>query len=76
MKVAVVGPVYPYRGGIAHCTASLSAHLTEKHDTRIYTYRQQYPSWLFPGRSQLDPSDRPLAASGATRWSITIGCRR
>jgi glycosyltransferase involved in cell wall biosynthesis len=70
MKIAVVGPTYPYRGGIAHYTTLLAAQLSQMHETRLYSFKQQYPDWLFPGRSQLDPSDRPLAAVDAWRWLI------
>lgn len=70
MKVAVVGPAYPYRGGIAHYTALLVAHLSSAHDARLYSFRQQYPAWLFPGRSQIDPSPAPLIDIDARRWLI------
>lgn len=70
MKVAVVGPAYPYRGGIAHYTALLVAHLSRAHDARLYSFRQQYPAWLFPGRSQIDPSPAPLVDIDARRWLI------
>ncbi len=68
MKVALIGPAYPYRGGIAHYTTLLASQLNLQHDTRLYSFRRQYPAWLFPGRSQIDPSDRPLAAIEARRW--------
>jgi glycosyltransferase involved in cell wall biosynthesis len=70
MKVAVVGPAYPYRGGIAHYTALLAAHLSRAHDTQLYSFRQQYPVWLFPGRSQIDPSSASLVDINARRWLI------
>src|SRR5512140_1446894 len=70
MKVAIVGPTYPYRGGIAHYTTLLTAQLSRQCDTRLYSFQQQYPNWLFPGRSQIDPSDQPLAPIEARRWLI------
>ena len=69
MKIAVVGPVYPYRGGIAHYTALLAAHLAQQHSIQVYTYSQQYPARLYPGRSQLDPAP-PLTEVEAQRWLI------
>ena len=68
MKVAVVGPAYPFRGGIAHYTTLLAAHLSAQHDTRLYSFERQYPAVLFPGRSQIDPSEKPLADVETRRW--------
>jgi len=57
MKVALIGPVYPYRGGIAHYTASLAqAFQQQGHEITIYSFSRQYPAWLYPGKSDRDPS--------------------
>jgi glycosyltransferase involved in cell wall biosynthesis len=68
MKIVVVGPTYPFREGIAHYTTLLTSHLAAEHDTRLYSFERQYPAWLFPGRSQIDPSGKPLAEVEARRW--------
>lgn len=68
MKIAVVGPAYPFRGGIAHYTTLLTKHLSAGHETRLYSFKRQYPAWLFPGRSQTDPSSAPLADLETRRW--------
>jgi glycosyltransferase involved in cell wall biosynthesis len=68
MKIAVVGPAYPFRGGIAHYTTLLAAQLAAEHDTRLYSFERQYPAILYPGRSQIDPSDKPLAQVETRRW--------
>jgi glycosyltransferase involved in cell wall biosynthesis len=60
LRVAVVGPVYPYRGGIAHYTAMLARALSRKHEVQVISFRRQYPAWLYPGRSDTDPSREPL----------------
>lgn len=61
MRICVVGPTYPFRGGIAHYTTLLVKHLREAgHWTRLYSFTRQYPSWLFPGKSDKDPSATPL----------------
>lgn len=61
VKFAVVGPTYPYRGGIAHYTTLLVRHLRDAgHHTRLYSYTRQYPRWLFPGKTDKDPSQTPL----------------
>ncbi len=61
MKLVVIGPVYPYRGGIAHYTSQLSRALTENgHETHIFSFRRQYPGWLYPGKSDKEPSQPQL----------------
>jgi glycosyltransferase involved in cell wall biosynthesis len=70
VKVAVVGPTYPHRGGIAHYTSLLAFHLNQQCDMRLYGFRQQYPNWLFPGRSQIDPSPKPLVDVEASAWLV------
>lgn len=61
MKITVVGPTYPYRGGIAHYTTLLVKHLRGAgHATKLYSYTRQYPRWLFPGKTDKDPSQVPL----------------
>jgi len=61
MKITLLGPVYPYRGGIAHYTAHLAKKLVaEGHQTQVISFRRQYPAWLYPGKSDQDPSTNPL----------------
>lgn len=62
MKISLIGPVYPYRGGIAHHTALLAKHLSGKHDLQLISFLRLYPHWLFPGRGDRDPSHFPLRA--------------
>jgi glycosyltransferase involved in cell wall biosynthesis len=67
MRISLVGPTHPFRGGIAHHTTLLYRHLSTRHDVRFFAFRSQYPSWLFPGRTDRDPSDQPLIEPGAER---------
>jgi len=61
VKVCVVGPTYPYRGGISHYTTLLVRHLRAMgHSTHLYSFTRQYPRWLFPGKTDEDPSAAPL----------------
>ena len=46
-KIVLIGPVYPYKGGISHNTSLLYQALSKKHDVRLISYRMQYPKWLF-----------------------------
>ena len=61
MRICVVGPTYPYRGGIAHYTTLLVRHLRlAGHQAPLYSFTRQYPRWLFPGKTDRDPSASPL----------------
>ena len=60
MRISLIGPVYPYRGGIAHHTMLLAQHLGDRHTVEVISFRRQYPRWLFGGRSDHDPSLQPL----------------
>jgi glycosyltransferase involved in cell wall biosynthesis len=57
MKLSVIGPTWPFRGGIAHFTTLLVNRLREKHDVHFISFNSQYPAWLYPGSSDKDPSD-------------------
>lgn len=61
MKICIIGPTYPYRGGISHYTTLLVKHLLEAgHHVKLYSYTRQYPKFLFPGKSDKDPSATTL----------------
>ncbi len=55
MKIVLLGPVPPYRGGIAHFTQALAEKLlSEEHEVLTISFRKQYPRWLYPGKSDKD----------------------
>ena len=54
-KIVLIGPVYPYKGGIAHYTSLLYRNLIKEHDVRLISYKMQYPRLLFR-KPQKDPS--------------------
>jgi D-inositol-3-phosphate glycosyltransferase len=61
MKLAVIGPVHPYRGGISHFTTLLAQNLIARgHDVLTVSFKRQYPRFLYPGTSDKDPSLQPL----------------
>lgn len=64
MRICLLGPSYPFRGGIAHHTTLLYRHLRVRHQVSFYAFRRQYPRWLFPGPSDRDPSHNPLWEEG------------
>ena len=59
-KVIIIGPAYPYRGGIANFNNSLAdAFFKNGDDIEILSFKLQYPSFLFPGKTQFESSDPP-----------------
>ncbi len=60
MKIIITGPAYPYRGGPATFNDRLAQQLSaEGHDVEIYTFRMQYPGFLFPGKTQFTDGPAP-----------------
>lgn len=55
-KIILLGPVYPYKGGISHYTSLLYRALAAKYDVEIISYKMQYPRFLFK-KEQRDYSD-------------------
>ena len=56
MRLAIVGPLHPLRGGIAlHGAEMAVAAHAAGHEVRVLSYARLYPSAVFPGRTQLDP---------------------
>jgi len=56
LPLVLIGPVFPFKGGIAHYVTALYEVLRARCPVELHTYRSLYPSWLFPGRSEPDPS--------------------
>ncbi len=63
-KIAMIGPTYPFRGGISHYTTLLFRHLKKRNSVRLFAFSRQYPKWLFPGETDKDPSQVPLRETG------------
>lgn len=66
MHVVVVGTAYPYRGGLAAFNERLSRQFVEEGEiVEVVTFTLQYPSCLFPGKTQYSdgaaPTDFPIS---------------
>lgn len=60
MKVVIVGPAYPLRGGLATYNERLArAFRAAGDDVRLVTFSLQYPDFLFPGQTQLSTEPGP-----------------
>lgn len=65
MKIAIVGPVYPYRAGIAYCTTRLAEELSREHEVAVVSFTRQYPKTFYPGGDDIDVTLRSKTPPGA-----------
>jgi len=55
MRIVIIGPVYPYRGGIAYFSNCLYRELVDNnHKVKLINFHRQYPAIIFPGKSQIE----------------------
>jgi glycosyltransferase involved in cell wall biosynthesis len=80
MNIAIVGTAYPLRGGISHYNALLYQELAKTHHVEMITFKRQYPSLLFPGKTQKEtegellrvPSEELVDSINPLNW-IAVG---
>jgi glycosyltransferase involved in cell wall biosynthesis len=59
MRIAYLSTFYPFRGGIAQFNADLLEEFGRHHEVKAFTFTRQYPSFLFPGKTQyVTPGDK------------------
>jgi glycosyltransferase involved in cell wall biosynthesis len=64
MKIAVLSPFYPYRGGIAQFSAMLYKALEKEHTVKAFSFSRLYPEIFFPGKTQyVEDEDNAVAIS-------------
>ncbi len=56
VKVAIVGPVFPFRAGIAYCTTRLAEEMRKSHDVDVISFSRQFPKRFYPGGDDVDPT--------------------
>ena len=60
MHIVLLGTAYPFRGGLATFNERLARQLqAEGHKVEVITFTLQYPSFLFPGKTQYSTEDAP-----------------
>lgn len=58
--IVILGSAYPFRGGLASYNERLALeYQREGHEVIVYTFSLQYPSFLFPGKTQYSESPKP-----------------
>ena len=79
-NIVLVGPAYPYRGGIAHFLESMYEGLCRRsHRVSTVTFSRQYPDILFPGATQYaekasrarHPAERLIDSVNPLSWFRT-----
>lgn len=61
LNIVIVGTAYPFRGGLATFNQRLAQQFqAEGHHVEIITFTTQYPSVLFPGKTQLTNDPAPV----------------
>lgn len=76
MKIVLVGPFPPYRGGISMFNHSLGLELAKNHEIHRVSFSLQYPKSLFPGKSQYfdfegEPSEQLINSVNPVSWRKT-----
>ncbi len=68
-RLVIVGPTYPFRGGIAQYTSQLARHLRRRRPVTLISFSRGYPRLLYPGQTDRDPS--PPAAQAAAEYLLS-----
>ena len=70
-KIVLVGPVYPYKGGISHYTGLMYKALSKKYQVVMVSYKLQYPKLLFR-KEQRDYENDSFKIEGTNYWLHTV----
>jgi hypothetical protein len=69
LRVGLIGPVLPYRGGIAQHTTMLHRTLSAQSSLCTISFKRQYPRYLYPGKSDHAPEYQGYREPGV-RYTI------
>ena len=79
MKITMIGPFPPFRGGISDFNYSLSRELSKAQEVQLINFTTQYPRLLFPGKTQFRSdfddkfkSQRILSSVNPLSWNKTV----
>lgn len=68
-KIVFIGPLPPYRGGISHYNRALLSEMERlQSDYRAFSFKRMYPRFLYPGKSDREPTAQPMALSHNYPW--------
>lgn len=69
-NIVLIGPVYPYKGGISHYTGLMYQALSKKYHVDMISYKLQYPKLLFK-KEQKDYSNDMFKIENTKYWINT-----
>jgi len=78
-KIVMIGPVYPYKGGISHYTGLMCRALKQENDVYMMSYKLQYPKFLFKKEQRdcsndtfkIDDTDFYINTANPINWIAT-----
>lgn len=79
-KIVLIGPVFPYKGGISHYTSLMYQALSKSCDVVLVSYKLQYPRLLFRkeqkdfsnNRFQIDPTFYWINTALPLNWVMCV----
>ena len=79
MKIVMLGPVYPYKSGIAQYTGAMCAALSKEHEVKAMSFSLQYPKALYKHTQKdegnttfrYEPAEYPLNTVNPASWKQT-----
>jgi D-inositol-3-phosphate glycosyltransferase len=75
VKIVLLGPVYPFRGGIAQFSGVLAQALEKAgHTVTAVNFRKQFPKLIFPGKTQYDDSPQALKIESERTFTAWNPC--
>ncbi|MFM7386751.1 MAG: glycosyl transferase, partial [Bacteroidota bacterium] len=72
MKIVFLSTFYPFRGGIAQFNALLYREIEKKNEVEAITFKRQYPTLLFPGKTQMVSQKDIADPIPSKRWLDSI----
>lgn len=57
LRISIFSAFHPFRGGIAQFNERLVKELQKEHEVQTFTFKKQYPDFLFPGTTQFVASE-------------------
>lgn len=58
--IVLIGPIAPFRGGIAQYNTQLHKALKKKVELKTYSFKRLYPKILYPGKSDKEPDVKSI----------------
>lgn len=63
-KITFIGPIAPYRGGVAHYNTQLFRSARAINNVTLLSFKRLYPKWLYPGSSDKESKNATFNEPG------------